>query len=574
MKQLILILLPLIIAIQPKIAFGDNIQSELNTIDSLIKHQSSIIRHANTRVERIKKEYIKQKSITQKFIICRKIFKAYNSLNTDSALSYANSNIKLSKIIGKEDYIIYALLDKANILIRMSQLSDAEILLDKLDARKMEKRLKIEYLSTMYYLYSRYAEYNDKYGINRKYYYQTEFAYADSTLKYMEKEDPYYPLYKGWQYMRTGHYYEGISLGENYLAFHSENDIMKSQILYMMSICYKMLKNVDMQINMLSKATINDLYIANNNYESLSNLSYLIYQKGYISEAYRYINYELRMAIQQKDKIRILSLLEVLDMIQKGNSKKISLQGQKLLLSLTIVVILALLLIITLIFIIQQYKHISRQRLALRDINKKMKITNNQLNDANTKLGVQVEELKSTHSALKEANNKLANMNSKLENTNVELGKKNLIKEEYIGFVLLLCSDYISKIDNYRKNINRKIRLNMFRELKEDTDSQAILQSELKEFYKHFDTVFLHVYPQFVKDFNTLLRSDEQIRTKEGSLNTELRIYALMRLGITDSNKIADFLHCSVQTVYNNRLRTRQKAIDREKFDEKVSELS
>lgn len=94
------------------------------------------------------------------------------------------------------------------------------------------------------------------------------------------------------------------------------------------------------------------------------------------------------------------------------------------------------------------------------------------------------------------------------------------------------------------------------------TDSSATASNELKEFYQNFDTIFLHLYPDFVGDFNALLLPEERIELKEGELlNTELRIHALIRLGITDSVKIADFLHCSAQTVYNNRLRTRNKSI-------------
>ena len=100
-------------------------------------------------------------------------------------------------------------------------------------------------------------------------------------------------------------------------------------------------------------------------------------------------------------------------------------------------------------------------------------------------------------------------------------------------------------------------------------------QNELKEFYHNFDAIFLHVYPDFVNDFNALLQPDERIMLKEGELlNTELRIYALVRLGINDSIKIAEFLHCSPQTVYNYRLKTRNKAIiPKEEFADTVRSL-
>ena len=184
-----------------------------------------------------------------------------------------------------------------------------------------------------------------------------------------------------------------------------------------------------------------------------------------------------------------------------------------------------------------------------------------------------MEELSRTYIALEEAKNKLEDANTLLNRANADLGEKNIVKEEYIGFVLSLCSDYISRLDNYRKDINRKVKTHMYAELNDMTNTSVMMQSELKEFYQYFDTVFLHVYPGFVADVNQLLRPEEQLHPKEGRLNTELRIFALMRLGITDSSKIADFFHCSLQTVYNNRLRIRQKAINRETFDEEVRHL-
>ena len=101
------------------------------------------------------------------------------------------------------------------------------------------------------------------------------------------------------------------------------------------------------------------------------------------------------------------------------------------------------------------------------------------------------------------------------------------------------------------------------------------MKEELKDFYQSFDSIFLHIYPNFVNDFNSLLQDDKKIIPREGELlNTELRIYALVRLGITDSVKIAEFLHCSVQTVYNNRFRVRNKAIIPKKdFAESVRTL-
>lgn len=166
-------------------------------------------------------------------------------------------------------------------------------------------------------------------------------------------------------------------------------------------------------------------------------------------------------------------------------------------------------------------------------------------------------------------------MNEQLRDTNNQLRESNYVKEEYIGYVFSICSNYISKLDEYRKNINRKLKANQLEDVKALTDTHSMAQNELKEFYHNFDAIFLHIYPDFVSDFNALLHPDEQIVLKDGELlNTELRIYALVRLGITDSVKIAEFLHYSPQTVYNNRLKTRNKAIiPREEFAAVVRSL-
>ena len=148
------------------------------------------------------------------------------------------------------------------------------------------------------------------------------------------------------------------------------------------------------------------------------------------------------------------------------------------------------------------------------------------------------------------------------------------MKEEYIGYIFTICSNYIRKLEDFRKSIHVKAVTRKFKEIEAETDSD-MMKDELKDFYKSFDSVFLHIYPDFVSDFNSLLQDDKRIVPKEGELlNTELRIYALVRLGITDSVKIAEFLHCSPQTVYNNRFKVRNKAIiEKKDFAEAVRRL-
>lgn len=179
------------------------------------------------------------------------------------------------------------------------------------------------------------------------------------------------------------------------------------------------------------------------------------------------------------------------------------------------------------------------------------------------------QELKQNQQALAEANSQLVQANAQLkeamsqqQDANQQLREADMVKEEYIGYLFSICSNYISKLDDFRKNINRKAKVKLWDEVLLMTDKSTLVQDELKEFYHNFDAIFLHLYPDFVTQFNELLQPEERIEPRKGELlNTDLRIYALVRLGINDSVKIAEFLHCSPQTVYNNRLKIRSKTI-------------
>ena len=168
----------------------------------------------------------------------------------------------------------------------------------------------------------------------------------------------------------------------------------------------------------------------------------------------------------------------------------------------------------------------------------------------------------------------LSQTNAKLARLNEELDS-NAVKVQYIARFFDLCSMYIDKMDDYRKSLKKLAQDRKFDELNRRLKSTSMLEDEQDELYKNFDAIFLNLYPSFVEDFNALLTEDERIVLKqEDLLNKELRIYALLRLGITDSVKIASFLRCSLSTVYNYRTKVRNKAaISREEFEKMVMKI-
>jgi len=138
-----------------------------------------------------------------------------------------------------------------------------------------------------------------------------------------------------------------------------------------------------------------------------------------------------------------------------------------------------------------------------------------------------------------------------------------------------MCSSYINKLEDYRKSLNKKATKGNREELFKILKSTSIIEDELAELYRNFDTIFLNLYPTFVEEFNDLLINEEQVELKDHEkLNTELRIFALIRLGITDSVKIAAFLRYSLSTIYNYRTKARNKAaVSRDEFEKMVMKI-
>lgn len=198
----------------------------------------------------------------------------------------------------------------------------------------------------------------------------------------------------------------------------------------------------------------------------------------------------------------------------------------------------------------------------LKNVNGELEQLNNQLKDANS-------ELSQKNFLLSETNDKLTSAMSQLNDSN-------RVKDEYIGKFLSICSEYIDKLNNYRIKVNRKLKAGQHADLLRMTSSEQLKDDELKELFQNFDTVFLHLFPTFIDDFNALLQPSERINIDRDKkqLNTDLRIFALIRLGIDESSKIAEFLRYSPNSIYAYRARIKNKAAgNRDDFERLVKEI-
>ena len=265
----------------------------------------------------------------------------------------------------------------------------------------------------------------------------------------------------------------------------------------------------------------------------------LLYENGDMERAYQYMRFSWNATKFYNARLRSWQSADVLSLIDKTYQAMIEKQNDRLQQYLVLITALLVLLIGALGYIYRQMK--------------KLAVARNHLQTANHQLN--------------QLNEELQQMNACLTSTNAELSESNQIKEEYIARFIKLCSTYINRLDAYRRMVNKKVSAGQIAELLKITRSQDALDEELEELYANFDTAFLHLFPDFVKKFNALLQDNEQIILKKDELlNTELRIFALIRLGIEDSSQIAEFLRYSVNTIYNYRAKVKTKLVVPEKI--------
>jgi DNA gyrase/topoisomerase IV subunit A len=279
----------------------------------------------------------------------------------------------------------------------------------------------------------------------------------------------------------------------------------------------------------------------------MHSLALIHYRDNDIVQAYKYMKSAIEDVFFCKVRFRYIELSSVYSIINAAYLEKEVKQKSLFQLYLVLVSVLSFFLAIAVLYVYKQMRRISK-------IQKVLYATNQKLTDLNQII---------SHS------------NDELSKINMRLEESNQIKEEYISQFFDLCSTYINKMEDYRKMLNRKALNNEHKELFNLLKSNTLVEDELKQLYETFDIIFLNLYPTFIEDFYSLIVSEEQTLPKqEKILNTELRIFALIRLGITDSVKIAGFLRYSLSTIYNYRTKMRNKAIgSRDKFEEMVMKI-
>lgn len=521
--------------------------SLMRCLDNAIADRHLYMAGREKRMDRLNRELRSVVSDEKKFMLLGDLLDECRPYNTDSALHVAEQRMALAaRIQEKPEFADNALMNIADIMGTAGMYKEALDLMAGVSVNSLPGYLHPYYYYIYRTIYGLMADYSISSGERDRYRVLTDI-YRDSLMMVNREGSLPYIVTKGDQYNANGEYDKAIVLLSDYLGKMNGDVHDVAIVAYTLSEAYRLKGDTEEEKKYLTISAISDIRSATREYTSLIKLALLLYKEGDTPRAYRYLRTSMDDATKCKARLRILETLNIFPVVNDMYLDKIQQQQSRLKTSVVAISVLSFLLLVALFYV---YKQMKRVAAAKREVIK-------------------------SNSKLQQMNSELTLYNDRLTEANRMISENSYLKEEYIGRYMDQCSLYLEKLDIYRKSIGRLLNEGKTAELKKQIKSTSFLDEELKSFYDNFDKTFLQLFPTFVSDFNGLLAEKERIIPKnEGSLTTELRIFALIRLGITDSMKIAQFLRYSVTTIYNYRTKVRNKAArDRDRLEVELMEI-
>ncbi len=510
---------------------ASKIDSLLQVLDRTIGSRTVYLEAKIQQIDSIKDLLKSHSAAKQRYEIQNQLIFEYQTLNCDSSLTYIDRNIAIAKQLNDKMLMTESQTKLAFVLAISGLFTQAWDVLKQIDYDGLPKHLKVLYHWSYIRYYENLIKYTDHNTYNRAY--ETEIAKSRNSL--MGLLDPTSDMYlkeKSFKLKADGLFSESRNIQLRLFKKEKSNTHGYGMSAMGLAMIAKELGEIQLVEEYLIMAAITDVRLAIKENESLLTLAIYLNKKGDVNRAFNYIQAALDDANYYNSRFRNTVIARTQPIIEATYLGKIDQQRKNLRLYAIVISIFAVILILTLYFLFKQMKIVSRAR-------RKLNMTNEQLTLANHKLD-----------------------------------EANLVRERYIGYYLNQCAVYLDKLDDFRKNVYRKVKSRQLDDLQQLTSSNESLEKYAQDLYIDFDRTFLEVYPNFVDEFNSLLRPDEQYQLKKDKLNTELRIFALIRLGISDVNQIAIFLRYSMQTIYNYKSKVKSKALnDAEHFEEKVRKL-
>lgn len=545
------------------IEFDEPTQSLLCTLDDVIMNHK--MQYREQRLKQINQLKVQARSATgyNKYNLYKEIFDLYSHFQTDSAQVYICKIRQLPAY--KTDVVMQATLHIAQAEIMAVSALYAEALneLDKvprslINAEHIELRL--YYYRIKRTIYGWMCTYYTKASEQHQLWEEKTMNYRDSLLSFETIKNLNRDIVLADKYNALGQPQKAINMLKPYAAQASEAT-PHPYVCFTLAQAYLLKGNRAKGVYYLTLTAIADLHNATCEYQALPMLAQILFDNGDVERAYSYLLCSMEDASYCKAGLRSIEASNIFPIIDKQYKQREKEQRQRDHVLMYALVALSFVLIGVVLYLRKQMQKLREMRHQQTRNNAELAAANQRMHEANEKLQAALQEVKNT--------------NEELQNTYSQLRMTDKVKEEYIARYLNRCRMYLDQLAEFRSSTLRLIKNRHFEEVANQLKRDLNAKVEQTQFYADFDAAFLTLFPDFVSSFNALLQPEHQLTVKKnGLLNTELRIYALIRLGIHDTTRIAHFLDYSTATVYNYRSKIRNKAIcPPEEFEELVGKL-
>jgi len=510
---------------------ADNLKNDLTELDQLIRQKETFLQKKREKIQDLKKE-LEAARVRQQprvtFAVYNQLYSEYKSFIYDSAFYYVNRMNEMARQMDHPDTLAEVQIKMGFTLLSSGLFKESLDILGNIRTENLNPETLKNFYKVIARTYYDLADYdNDEYFALK--YKRIGNAYLDSALVLMDENTAAYWSAMGLRRMKANDY-EGAADAFSFLLSRfsiSEHEyaIATSSLGYI----YTLLGRTEEATDLLIKAAVADIRSSTRETVALRNLAVLLFDRGDIARAYRYIKIALGDATFYNARHRKIEVGAVLPIIEGERLATVEKQKGLLMRYAYLITILSILVIIFFFIIYIQLKKLKVVRRILQKTNQDLQDINHHLMEAN------------------------------------------IIKEEYIGYFFNANSEYIEKMETFRKTVFRKVTSRQFDDLADMMRSSDV-KKERENLFHNFDQIFLKLFPHFVDEFNSFFREEDRIVLKNDELlSPDLRIFALMRLGITDNEKIARFLNYSVNTIYTYKTKIRNKVQGRrELFEEKI----
>lgn len=561
MKRCLLAILSIFFYTHSSWANKVNMDSLYRVLDVAIDSSSIYKKHKLDAINILEKQYAAVRNDQDKYQFALSLYHEYVAFVNDSALNYIQVCMECAERMGRKDLQTQSELALAYQLADTGFYPEAEIHFKAISKDQLTNDMVITYLKGMNHLYGEMGYYSHDKKL-RDQFFSKSVAFRDSLLQILPEDSYGYNALKSVELNNQGKTDEALKCSDKWMKLAKPGSRDYATMSFYRSEIYRNMGDAEMERYWLIMSALTDIRQAIMDQAALWSLANsLMNEEGNLDRAYKYMDFSWECISYFSTHMRSWLVTPILTRINDKYKQNLHQANTNLIWTIVAISFLIIGLLVLLFYVSKK-----RRQLA---------VIRNELKNANDELGQLNHQLSAKNHDLSEANQRLSDINEQLRQAIIHLNDSNRVKDEYIGKFLSVCSDYIDKLDNYRIKVNRKLKAGQQADVLRMTSSEQLREDELAELFNHFDDIFLRLFPTFIDDFNALLRPGEEIvPTEKNHLNTDLRIFALIRLGIEESSKIAEFLRYSPNSIYAYRARIKNKAVgNRDEFEKLVKEI-